>query len=737
MPSFLVEFFSEEIPARMQAHAASYLRESFEAALKEAGLKHDAPKTFVTPRRVALACDGIPSVQPDVTTEKKGPKVGAPQAAIDGFVKSSGIALEKLEKRMVGKDEAYFATLHSKGQPAAAVLKVTVEKIMNDFPWPKSMRWGSGEKSWVRPLHSILCLFDGHVVPVEYAGVKAGNVTYGHRFLAPDAIAMKEPGEYAAKLKAAKVLAEPEERKADILKHAEALAAKEGLTLKRDDGLLAEVTGLVEWPTLLIGRIDGKYMDLPAEVLVSEMRAHQKYFALLRPSSRGAAFAPSDLKEAKEVSTGSQAGDPALPLRGPQDDAEMSDRFLITANMVTSDGGKAVIAGNERVLRARLSDGRFFWDQDRKKPLAEWAKGLEGVTFHAKIGTVAEKVARITALAVKLSEYVFSPHREEVKKGAAVATTVQQSPHPNPQGEEIFKQQVARAASLCKADLTTGMVGEFPELQGVMGRYYALNQKEEVAVADAIRDHYLPLGPDSPVPTKPVSVCVALADKLDTLVCMFAVGEKPTGSKDPFALRRSALGIIRIILENNLRLPLKAFLNDELLAFFSDRLKVQLKDSGIRHDLIAAVVADGDDDLVRVVARAKALQEFLGSEDGKNLLVAYKRATSIVSIEEKKDKQTYKYKGAVDSGLLKEPEEKPLYAALENAGPQAMRAFRNQDYVGAMKALAVLRGPVDTFFDRILVNVKDDEALRANRLNLLARIRATLDGIANFALIEG
>jgi glycyl-tRNA synthetase beta chain len=537
------------------------------------------------------------------------------------------------------------------------------------------MRWGSGDTAWVRPLHSILCIFDGKIVPVSFAGVTAGNVTYGHRFLSPGAITVTNPAEYEAALLKAKVIADREKRKATILEQAEKAAAAQNLTLKKDDGLLEEVTGLVEWPVVLVGTIDAKYMDLPREVLVSEMRAHQKYFAL------------------------------------ENKDGSLSDKFLITANMETKDAGHAIIAGNERVLRARLADGRFFWDQDRKKTLDEWAQGLKSVTFHAKLGSIADKVERIQALALLLTDYV-----------------------PN-----ADKKLVERAAKLCKADLVTGMVGEFPELQGVMGRYYALHQKENAAVADAIRDHYKPQGPNDSVPTNPVSICVALADKLDTLVSMFAIGEKPTGSKDPFALRRAALGIIRIILESNIRLPLSAIIpaqgGDDILTFFADRLKVQLKDSGIRHDLISAVFAQGEDDLVRIVARAKALQDFLSTDDGANLLTAYKRAVNIVGIEEKKDKTAYAA-GDLKTSALKEKEEIDLAQMLAQQAAHIEKLRGSEQFVDAMKLLAELRQQVDRFFDKIMVNC-DDKELRANRLRLLSRIRGSMDSIANFALIEG
>lgn len=730
MPSFLLELFSEEIPARMQKAAMEFVHDALAKEITAAGLTVGTASSFVTPRRVAVMFSEIPAIQPDVTVEKKGPKTSAPQAAIDGFLKSAGLPLDQCEKRMVGKDETYFAVIHQKGQPTASLLKGMIEKMLAEFPWPKSMRWGSGETRWVRPLHSILCIFDCKVVPVEFAGVKAGNVTYGHRFLAPAAITISDVAEYESKLLAANVIANRATRMKEIEKQANDVAAKAGLVVKADQGLLEEVTGLVEWPTVIVASIDAKYMDLPPEVLVSEMRAHQKYFALNTK------------------------------------DGVFSDKFLITSNMITSDGGKAVIAGNERVLRARLADGRFYWDQDRKKPLSDWAEGLKGVTFHAKIGTIAEKVERVKKLAVSLAV--------SVKADAKL---------------------VEKAAALCKADLVSGMVGEFPELQGVMGRYYAQQQKEDASVADAIRDHYLPLGPDSPVPTAPVSVCVALADKFDTLISMFAAGEKPTGSKDPFALRRSALGIIRIILENNLRFSLNNFIKNyfnpspetfpfvdktlpfkkalgeliqlaegreatkeelsltdgthvdikglgkkiadksivQIIAFISDRLKIMLKDKGIRHDIISAVMANGDDDLMRVVARAKALQDFLSTENGTNLLAGYKRASNIVSAEEKKDGVKFE---AVDTAILGAVEANQLAVELTKATKKVHDALQQEAFSDAMDALATLRKPVDDFFDKVMVNV-DDKAQRLSRLGLLHHIRRLMNDIADFSQIEG
>lgn len=678
MAELLLELFSEEIPARMQANAGEELQTALQRELQKIGIAVDGRNLwpFVTPRRLAVWVKDLPVSQSASETELKGPKVGAPEAALQGFLKKNNLTQADLTER----DGVYFVVVKKAGQQTADVLKPIIENILTNFPWPKSMRWGAYDAVWVRPLHSILCIFDGKVVPVKFGPVTASNVTYGHRFLSPEKITITNAGEYEEKLKKAHVLADFEGRKKVIRDQANALAHKHGLSVRPDERLLDEVTGLVEWPVVLMGTIDAKYMDLPPEVLVSEMRGHQKYFTLT-PTQ------PSPLKgEGK-------GGGAVAPF------------FLITANMETSGG--AVVAGNERVLRARLADGRFFWDQDRKKSLDQWAEGLKSVTFHAKLGMIADKVSRISTLAATLAAHI---------KGADA-------------------KKVARAAALCKADLVTGMVGEFPELQGVMGRYYALHQKEDAAVADAVRDHYKPLGPTDAVPAEPTAICVALSDKLDTLVSMFAIGEKPTGSKDPFALRRAALGVIRIILENKIRLPLNPLLkNKELPDFFSDRLKVQLKDSGIRHDLINAVFALGEDDLVRLVERVTALQNFLATDDGANLLAAYKRAANILSIEEKKDKK--QYSGLVEVKHLQAQEERSLFEALEKMEAAVKPLLEKEHFVGAMEAFSRLRKPVDTFFDKVLVNDKDAH-VRANRLNLLASLRAALDNIANFALIEG
>lgn len=670
---FLLELFSEEIPARMQQVALEHLQNSLQKSLGAV-----ASEGFVTPRRLAVIIKNLPATQPDVTTELKGPKIDAPEAALNGFLKKNNLTIEQLEKR----DGVYFATTHQKGKPTAEILKTIIEEILEKFPWPKSMRWGSGAAIWVRPLHSILCIFDGKIVPIEFAGVKAGNVTYGHRFLAPQAITINKPEEYEIALTKAFVIASRDKRKTEIFKQAEEISASKNLTVKKDDALLEEVVGLVEYPQVLVGKIDDKFMDLPPEVLTMVMRAHQKYFALLpSPSGRG-------------------QGEGISPY------------FLITSNMKTDDNGKAIIAGNERVLRARFADARFFWDTDRKKPLSEWADGLKTVTYHAKLGTVADKVERVSKLAI----VILSEAKDLCKDSSQMLGMTK------------------RAVELCKADLVTGMVGEFAELQGIMGRYYAMQQNESQEVADAIRDHYKPQGAGDSVPTAPVSICVALADKLDTLISMFAIGEKPTGSKDPFALRRAALGVIRIVLENNIRLSLSGIINNDLLVFFHDRLKVQLKDSGIRHDVIDAVIANGDDDLVRIVARAKALKEFLATDDGKNLLVAYKRAANIRNASNPND--IIHHFTELNQSILQEDEEKFLVNLLVENQDKLIKMIKNEEFTSAMVLLATFRNPVDRFFEKVMVNCEDKE-LKATRLCLVAKIQDSMDKIADFSKIEG
>ncbi|MBM3541175.1 MAG: glycine--tRNA ligase subunit beta [Alphaproteobacteria bacterium] len=686
MAELLLEILSEEIPARMQARAAEDLRALVEAKLKDAGLAFTSARSFATPRRLALVVDGLPERQPDTVEEKKGPRTDAPPQAIQGFLKSAGLAsVDECEVREVGKAKVYFHTVKRAGRATGEVLASLVGEAVAALPWPKSMRWGAGSARWVRPFSSILCLFAGKPVSGAALGVPFGASTAGHRFLSGSSFDVRDFADYQAKLHAAKVILDPAERRAEIARRAAALAAKAGLTVKDDKGLLDEVTGLVEWPVVLMGRIDAPFMALPPEVLTASMRAHQKYFSLL--DAKGA----------------------------------LAPHFLLVANMEAADGGAAIVAGNERVLRARLSDAKFFWDQDRRTRLEDRVPALSKIVFHAKLGTLGQRVERLAALAADLCEHVPGADRDQVRS----------------------------AAVLAKADLNSGMVGEFPELQGAMGRYYALAEGERADVADAIAEHYAPRGPEDRCPTAPVSVAVALAEKLDTLVGFFAIDEKPTGSKDPFALRRAALGVIRLVLENKLRLPLRAVfaraqallgkgdaqVPDALMAFFADRLKVHLREAGTRHDLVTAVFAlGGEDDLVRLLARVDALGRFVAMDDGANLLVAYRRAANIVAIEEKKDKA--RHDGAVDAALLSQPEEKSLHAALDEAGRAFGGALAKEDFPAAMSAMARLRAPVDAFFDKVTVNAPE-APLRANRLRLLFQIRATMNRVADFSKLEG
>lgn len=679
MAELLLELFSEEIPARMQARAAADLKRLVEDGLKKAGLDWSNSEAFVTPRRLALVIVGLPQQQADVKDERKGPQVGAPEQALAGFMKSlGGMTLDDCEQREVKGKTFYFAVIEKKGEPTADVLPRILDAAINAVPWPKSMKWGSNEKRWVRPLHNILALFDGDVVAVSFENVQANQHTFGHRFLKPAAIAVTDFADYRAKLTAANVMLCPSERRAEIVSQAEKLAEKAGLTLRPDEGLLQEVTGLVEWPVVLMGDIDAQFMELPTEVLTDTMRTHQKYFTLLNA------------------------------------DGTLAPKFVVVANQVATDGGAAITHGNERVLRARLSDAKFFWDQDRKVTLASRAPKLKDIVFHAKLGTVAEKVSRIAALADALADKVGA------NKAEAIA-----------------------AAELCKCDLVTGMVYEIPEVQGVIGRYYALHDGESEAVANAIAEHYSPVGPGDDCPKAPVSVAVALADKLDTLIGFWTIDEKPTGSKDPFALRRAVLGVIRIIIENKLRLPLlevfasaggEAVAND-LLSFFADRLKVHLKAEGVRHDLIDAVFAlGGEDDLVRVLARVDALGNLMGTDDGVNLLAAHKRAANILRIEEKKDGVSYA--GTPDAALFAQDEEHTLFAALSSAGADGQKLAGEEKFEDAMAALATLRGPLDAFFDAVMVNA-DEKSVRENRLKLLSQILTVTGEIADFSKIEG
>jgi len=670
MPDLLLELFSEEIPARMQQGAARDLERLMVGALTDRGFLFEGIKAFGGPRRLTLAVAGLPAQQQDVREELKGPKVDAPPAAIEGFLKKTGLTRDQLKVETTPKGDVYIAVIERKGRETPHVLAEIIPEVMAKLPWPKSMRWKPGlAVRWVRPLHSILCTFDGELVPFSFAGVSSGLHTRGHRFLSQGSIEARRFDDYADKLKAAHVVLEAEERSAIIFEGIKQAAFVHHLEMIPDEGLLAEVCGLAEWPTVYIGTIQDEFMDVPAEILQTSMRTHQKYFSLRDPKTQ-----------------------------------RMANRFALVANMVAQDGGKEVVGGNERVLRARLSDAKFFWDEDRKHTLASRVKKLEGIVFHAKLGTQAERVARIEKMAGEIA----------AKIGADV-------------------EKAKRAAHLAKADLTTGVVGEFPELQGVMGRYYALHDKEDAAVADAIRDHYKPVGPSDAVPSDKVAIAVALADKLDALTGFFKAGEKPTGSGDPFALRRAALGVIRILLENKLRFPLA--LPDDLMGFFADRLKVALKEKGTRHDLIDAVFSLGnEDDLVRLVARVEALQSFLKTDDGRNLLAGYKRAANILKVEEKKDNKTYI--SEVIPALLSEPAEKALHAALSTAIGAIGPALDKEDFAAAMQQMAALRVPVDAFFEAVKVNA-DDAAVRANRLSLLAGLRAALHRVADFSKIEG
>lgn len=683
MAELLLELLSEEIPARMQARAADDLKRLVSDGLKAAGLEFKDARAFATPRRLALVVDGLPAARADVSEERRGPRVGAPEQAVQGFLKATGLSsLDQAEKRDTGKGEFWFAVIAKKGGPTAEALPGIIDAAMKALPWPKSMKWGSGTMTWVRPLQSIVALFDGKVLAGEVvpggamAPIRFGDTTRGHRFLSKGAIKVTGFADYTAKLRAAHVVLDPAERKKIVLAGAEKLCAEAQVALRPDDGLLDEVAGLVEWPVPMLGTIDGQFMDVPPEVLIVSMRTHQRYFVTNRK------------------------------------DGALANRFVVVANNVARDGGKTIVDGNERVLRSRLSDAKFFWDQDRKVRLEERLPALKDIVFHAKLGTQADRVARIEILADKLAPYVA---------GADSA-------------------QAILAAHLCKADLRSGMVGEFPELQGVMGRYYALEEKLPAAIADAIGDHYAPAGPNDRCPSAPVSIVVALADKLDTLTSFWAIGEKPTGSRDPFALRRAALGIIRIVVENGIRLPLKNFFDaDDLMAFFADRLKVQMREKGVRHDVVDAVSAlGGEDDLVRLLARVEAVQSFLATEAGKNLLTAYGRAANIVRAEEKKDKTlAVKIAGAPDAALMEQTEEKTVAAALTAIERLVKPALQREDFAGAMAAFADLRQPIDSFFEKVTVNVAEKPDLRLNRLKLLNQIRATMDSVADFSRIEG
>ncbi|MBW7911622.1 MAG: glycine--tRNA ligase subunit beta [Alphaproteobacteria bacterium] len=697
MAEFLLELFSEEIPARMQAKGADDLRDLIVKGLEEKGLTFTKAEAHSTPRRITVVVDGLPMENNPPPIDKKGPRVDAAQQALDGFLKSIGQSdFSKCVQEESPKGTFWYYREAVKGQPTAQVLSAIVEAVFEKFVWPKSMRWKAGQKSWVRPLRSIVALFDGAVVPLSFAlgggeaAVTSGKQSQGHRFLSSGAFEVKNFADYTEKLKAAHVILSRAERKAYISAEAQKLAAKEGLKVNENDGLMEEIVGLVEWPVPLVGTFEKEFLEVPQEVLISTMRGDQKYIALL------------------------------------DNNGKLANKFVVIANTITEDGGKNVVAGNEKVLRARLSDAKFFWDQDRKQKLESRVGALGQITFHQKLGTVKDKVSRLEKLAAHVAKQIGADEK-----------------------------QAARAALLAKADLTSGVVFQFPEVQGIMGRYYALHDKETPAVAQAIADHYKPVGANDTCPNEPLSICTALADKLDTLAGFFAIDEKPTGSKDPFALRRAALGIIRIVLENNLRLPLVPLfeaayngyavsglrptkdVTSDLVQFFTERLKVALKDQGIRHDLIDAVLAADvrKDDIALVVKLVQALRDFVGTDNGANLLAAYKRGANILRIEEKKDGKSFDA-AALSDALLKEQAEKDLAAALVPVAAKVKDLFAREDYTGCMAALSELRAPVDAFFDKIMVNAPEAD-IRANRLSLLSRLRDTMNTIADFSKTEG
>lgn len=705
----------------MQVGAATDLKRLVCGGLQAAQLTFDQAESYVTPRRLTLVVEGLPDRQPDVVEERRGPRADAPEKAIEGFLRSVGLSRDQVTAKSTAKGDFLFATIERKGAAVTQVLPDVIAAALRGLPWPKSMRWRSYDVRWVRPLRSMLCLFSGAVVPVRFGPVTAGNLTVGHRFLAPELFPVESFADYRAKLEEARVMLDQRQRRRFIERAAAHEARAEGLTVRADPALLDEVAGLVEWPVVLMGRIDESFMAVPEEVLITAMRSHQKYFSVRDEHGR------------------------------------MAPRFVVVAN--TDGGGRRdkIIGGNERVLRARLADARFFWDQDRARPLETRVEALASRVFHARLGSDLDRVRRLA----RVARWLAPPSGADPKLAE-------------------------RAALLCKADLTTDMVGEFPELQGVMGRYYALDGGEPAEVAAAIGDHYAPQGPGEKCPTAPLSMAVALADKVDTLAGFFSIDERPTGSKDPFALRRAALGVIRLIVENKLRLRLLPLFDAavelhsafeasvrspsasgaegaagrvepsacpnvvlsrsgwpqphratswELLDFFADRLKVHLRDQGVRHDLISAVFAlGGEDDLVRLLARVDALKHFLATDDGANLLTAFRRANNIVRIEEAKD--GISYEGEAETALFSQREETDLHVALEQAREQTARMLGDERYGEAMIALARLRRAVDAFFDSVTVNAENAD-LRVNRLRLLSQIRSTLMGVADFSQIEG
>ena len=725
MPDLLLELFSEEIPARMQAKAADDLRRMVTDKLVAEGLVYEGAKAFATPRRLALTVHGIPVRQSDLKEERRGPRVGGADAAIQGFLKATGLA--SIEEAKIQTDpkkgDFYIALIEKPGRATIDVLADILPVIIRTFPWPKSMRWGersakSGALSWVRPLHAITATFgleteEPDVVKFAVDGIEAGQTTFGHRFMAPAAISVRRFEDYEAKLLDAKVVLDPERRKDTIITDAKQLAFAQGFELVEDQVLLDEVAGLVEWPVVMMGSFEKEYLAIPDEVIRATIRNNQKCFVV------------------KDPKTG-----------------KLTNKFVLTANIEASDGGKVIVAGNERVIRPRLSDAKFFYETDLKTKLEDRLRKFDQIVFHEKLGTQAERIKRIERLAAEIAPILWK-QRDTFFDGKFLNAD-------DFQDEQQYIRHVRRAAKLCKADLLTEVVGEFPELQGLMGKYYALAQGENASVAAASEEHYKPQGPADRVPTDPVSVAVALADKIDTLVGFWAIDEKPTGSKDPYALRRAALGVIRLIVENSLRLPILMAaksaipglpekgakfpavavekLPRDLLSFFADRLKVQLRDQGARHDLVDAVFAlGGQDDLLMVVRRVEALGKFLDSDDGKNLLAGTKRASNILSIEEKKDKRTFD--GAPDAALYGLDEEKALATAIDQVKAEAGAAVDKEDFAAAMSAMAKLRPAVDAFFDKVKVN-DDDPKVRENRLKLLNEIRAATRAVADFSRIE-
>ncbi len=669
MSELLLELFSEEIPARMQAKAAEDLRSMITNGLVDQGLTYEGAQGHATPRRLVLSIEGLLTRAKDTREERKGPRVDAPQAAIDGFLKSTGLTLEQLTKQDDKKGQVYIAIIDKPGRSAVEIIAELVPDVIRKFPWPKSMRWGSGTLKWVRPLHSILCCFEGEVVAFDVDGIQSGKTTKGHRFLSDSVITAKRFADYETSLHKAYVIVDANARAETIRTDAKNLAFAKGLELIEDEALFREAAGLVEWPTVLMGEFDKAYLAVPPEVIITTIKNNQKCFCL------------------RDAKTG-----------------KLANKYLLVANTVPKDGGAEIIRGNNKVIAARLSDAKFFWDQDRKLKLEDYLPKLDSITFHAKLGTVGAQVKRIETLAGEIAKTI---------------------------GADVEKTKLA--ARLAKADLVSGMVGEFPELQGLMGRYYAVDKGVDAEVADAIRDHYKPVGPTDSVPVSKIGQAVALADKLDRLVGFWSIDEKPTGSKDPQALRRAALGVIRIILENSIRKRMNY--GADLLSFFADRLKVYLKDQGARHDLIDAVFALGNqDDLLVVVRRVEALSKFFETDDGKNLLSGVKRASNILKIEEKKDGAAVS--GAVDPKLLMKAEEKELHRAIEAGAALAHKAIQDEDFEAAMRAIAKLRAPVDAFFEHVIVN-DPDPGYRNNRLRLLNRIREATSEVADFSKIEG